>query len=58
MYMYLYYYYYYYYYYYVAGISVEIILMCSVCKLKRNFRQLAYTCRPWYVLHIVAITDD
>jgi len=45
-------------YYCVTGISVEVILKFSVCKLKRNCRQIAYTCRGWYVLHNVAVTDD
>jgi hypothetical protein len=42
----------------VTGIGVEIILMFSVCKLKRNCRQPAYTCRGWYILRIVAIMDN
>jgi hypothetical protein len=42
----------------VTEVSVELILMFSACKLKRNCRQLAYTVRGWYVLHFVAITVD
>lgn len=41
-----------------TAVNVEIILMFSACKLKRNCRQLAYTCRGWYVLRFVAITVD
>ena len=46
------------YYYCVTGISVEIIIMFRVCKQKRNCRQIAYTCRGWYVLRDVALTVD
>jgi hypothetical protein len=32
--------------------------MFRLCGLKRNCKQIAYSCHGWYIFRIVAVTND